>query len=254
MNKTHALAMVLLCLCWPSIGCVRQSPDAAPLDLTRTKQCVPDQVEESAATSSSFFVSVKYHDKNHNKIVIKDGMAVAIKKFGQKVLLLTCKHLMDDAEEIIVRSWRGKRVVPATLLARSPTSDAALLSVNDIGPEVKISTISSRHLVQFGLPVSALGGINSTSTSFISERYQLFVKGYLAGEAELKTEGNLWLADIYVSPGFSGGGIFDAQQHLIGIITGKMGADTDRNLSFILPLARIQPWLEEVFKKYNAYL
>ena len=76
MNKTHALAMVLLCLCWPSIGCVRQSPDAAPLDLTRTKQCVPDQVEESAATSSSFFVSVKYHDKNHNKIVIKDGMAV----------------------------------------------------------------------------------------------------------------------------------------------------------------------------------
>ena len=125
---------------------------------------------------------------------ISSGSGTAIDQYGGFTIVLTARHVIEDAEEIYVRFYSEGTDYPATVLKVSEDHDLALLMVQH----------RHRHAANWGEPFEAL------------VFWEVFKVGYALGYDEpLVTEGVISAVDEYhfvtSSPvvwGDSGGGIF----------------------------------------------
>jgi hypothetical protein len=131
------------------------------------------------------------------------GSAVAI----SATELLTNCHVLADARKIAIK--QGKSEWPARIARADPASDRCVLAA----PEAKLTPIASirpYHALEVGETVYTLGspvGLELTlSSGIISGRREEDFQSYIQTTAA-------------ISPGSSGGGLFDARGNLIGITT-----------------------------------
>ena len=158
------------------------------------------------------------------------GSGVIISSDGY---ILTCAHVVSGASNITVSI--GDKDYPATLVGEDTTSDIAVVKVDATG--LTPATVGDSNDLKVGESVMAvgnpLGELGGTVTSGIVSALNRSVS--IQGTSSVNTM-SLIQMDASVSPGNSGGGLFDMNGELIGIVNAKSSSSDAEGLGFAIPI------------------
>lgn len=155
------------------------------------------------------------------------GSGVIISEDGY---ILTNNHVIDGASKITV-TLRSEESYEAQLIGADSDIDIALLKIDASGLSAATIGDSSNtevgdKAVIIGNPLGTLGG--SVTEGIIS-----------AVDRTLEIDGktmHLMQTDAAVNPGNSGGGMFNGQGELAGIVVAKSADSTVDNIGFVIPI------------------
>ena len=193
------------------------------------KSCADSVVEITIETTSSYY-SYQYTSEGN-------GSGIIISEDGY---ILTNNHVIDGANKILVRLRDGKEY-EAKLIGKDSKTDTAVIKIEAKNLKYAVlgdsSTLEVGDLaVVIGNPLGELGG---TVTSGIIS----------ALEREISIDGkkmNLIQTDAGVNPGNSGGGLFNANGELVGIVTAKSSGIDIENLGFAIPVNDIKNVVDDL--------
>jgi serine protease Do len=159
-------------------------------------------------------------------------------------MILTNKHVAaDDTAEYTVLTNDGKRY-PATVLARDPVQDLAILKINGNNfPVVKLGDSSNLQIGQYVITIgNALGEFrNTVSSGVISGLGRQITAG--SGDYS-ETLYDVIQTDAAINPGNSGGPLLNLKGEVIGINTAIVsGAE---NISFAIPINQAKKDIEQI--------
>ena len=194
-------------------------------------------VKEMFAEVSSSIVVVLTLDAGGRKTGQGSGVVV-----GKNEVVTNC-HVVSNARTIAVRQAadvRGRETyrMEAELVARNEQRDLCLLSVKELSvpPAAPPVTFAAARSVSIGEEVYAIGapqGLDlSLSRGIISQ-----LRGNYG-----KQSAPIIQTDAAISPGSSGGGLFNENGELLGITTFKFSGGASEGLSFALPVE----WVKEL--------
>ena len=158
------------------------------------------------------------------------GSGVVISSDGY---ILTCAHVVSGASNITVTI--GDTDYPATVVGEDDTSDVAVLKIDatDLTP----ATVGNSDNLAVGESVLAvgnpLGELGGTVTSGIVSALNRSVS--IQGSSSVNTM-SLIQMDASVSPGNSGGGLFNMNGELVGIVNAKSSDSDAEGLGFAIPV------------------
>ena len=158
------------------------------------------------------------------------GSGVVISSDGY---ILTCAHVVSGASNITVTI--GDTDYPATVVGEDDTSDVAVLKIDatDLTPATVGNSDSlavGESVLAVGIPLGELGG---TVTSGIVSALNRSVT--IQGTSSTNTM-SLIQMDASVSPGNSGGGLFNMNGELVGIVNAKSSDSDAEGLGFAIPV------------------
>ena len=157
------------------------------------------------------------------------GSGVIISSDGY---ILTCAHVVSGASNITVSI--GDKDYPATLVGEDTTSDIAVVKVDATG--LTPATVGNSDNLKVGESVMAvgnpLGELGGTVTSGIVSALNRSVS--IQGSSSVNTM-SLIQMDASVSPGNSGGGLFNMNGELVGIVNAKSSDSDAEGLGFAIP-------------------
>ncbi len=151
-------------------------------------------------------------------------------------IVVTAEHTVRMDEEITVSRPDG-RGVPATLAGRDPTTDLALLTVQDA--DLPVATLGEPESLKVGHMVLALGHGPRASWGVVSALGGRWRTGH-GGEID-----QLIQVDLVLYPGFSGGPLVDMEGRVVGINTSGLA----RHLPLAIPASTVTRLGEEIIKK-----
>ena len=158
------------------------------------------------------------------------GSGVIISSDGY---ILTCAHVVSGASNITVSI--GDKDYPATLVGEDTTSDIAVVKVDATG--LTPATVGNSDNLKVGESVMAvgnpLGELGGTVTSGIVSALNRSVS--IQGSSSVNTM-SLIQMDASVSPGNSGGGLFNMNGELVGIVNAKSSSSDAEGLGFAIPI------------------
>jgi len=165
-----------------------------------------------------------------SSVQTSSGSGVVISAEGY---VLTCNHVVDGATEVEVVMNSDKRYA-ATLVGSDAASDLAVLKIKPEGePLVFVEQGCSEDLVlgeqvvAIGNPLGTLGGTVTTGIVSATEREIRMSDG---------TTMTLIQTDAAINSGNSGGGLFNLDGQLIGIVNAKYSASGVEGLAFAIPI------------------
>ena len=144
--------------------------------------------------------------------------------------IATNNHVIDGASKISVTLASGKEY-PATLIGKDAKTDLAVIKINETS--LKAATLGTSASLKVGEPVVAIGNplgeLGGTVTQGIISA--------LDRQIEIDNEKmTLLQTDAAVNPGNSGGGLFNANGQLIGIVNAKSSGSDIEGLAFAIPI------------------
>lgn len=158
------------------------------------------------------------------------GSGVIISQDGY---ILTCDHVVEGASNITVTI--GDQDYTATVVGEDSTSDVAVLKIDATG--LTSATVGNSDELSVGENVLAvgnpLGELGGTVTSGIISALNRSVT--IQGSSSSNTM-SLIQMDASVSPGNSGGGLFNMNGELVGIVNAKSSDSDAEGLSFAIPI------------------
>ena len=158
------------------------------------------------------------------------GSGVIISSDGY---ILTCAHVVSGASNITVSI--GDKDYPATLVGEDTTSDIAVVKVDATG--LTPATVGNSDSLKVGESVMAvgnpLGELGGTVTSGIVSALNRSVS--IQGSSSVNTM-SLIQMDASVSPGNSGGGLFNMNGELVGVVNAKSSDSDAEGLGFAIPI------------------
>lgn len=193
------------------------------------KSCADSVVEITIETTNSYYTYQYTSEGNGSGVIIsKDGY------------ILTNNHVIDGANKIKVTLRNGTEY-EAKLIGKDSKTDTAVIKIeaNNLTYAVLGDTSKLQVgdlAVVIGNPLGELGG---TVTSGIIS----------ALEREMTIDGkkmNLIQTDAAVNQGNSGGGLFNANGELVGIVTAKSSGIGIENLGFAIPINDIQDVIDDL--------
>ena len=156
------------------------------------------------------------------------GSGVIISEDGY---IVTNHHVIDGANKITVTLRDGETSYEAELIGTDADNDIALLKVDATGLTAATFGNSSDlvvgdYVIAIGNPLGTLGG--TVTDGIISA---------LAREVTIEDK-NLTLlqTNAQISPGNSGGGLFNASGELVGIVNAKDSATEVEGIAFAIPI------------------
>lgn len=204
---------------------------------------------ENVQTSESWFGSQVSSGAGSGVIVSKNGYIV------------TCAHVVSDATKIGVTT-SDKKTYVATLVGQDTDSDIALLKINATG--LTPATVADSDSIQQGEKVYAIGNpegtfANSITSGIISAKSRkiaVTVSGSdsnssYGSQQTKQTTMNVIQTDASVSPGNSGGGLFDETGCLIGIVNAKSAGSNTEGLGFAIPEKTVMKKVSSILKNKN---
>ena len=176
---------------------------------------------------------------------LSDGIADAVEQIGPKVvrvngrrrrsgsgvvyapnMVLTASHVLEREEDLTVGTHDG-RTLPARLVGRDPSTDLAVLRVEDLNADAAIPAEGDARIGQLALavgspsrgegPRASLGVVSSVGgplRTWRGPRLERYIQ-----------------TDATAYPGFSGGPLIDARENVLGIMT----AGWARGAAFAIP-------------------
>ena len=165
-----------------------------------------------------------------NQVESGAGSGVVISSDGY---ILTCAHVVDGASNITVTI--GGQDYTATLVGEDTTSDIAVIKIDATG--LTPATVGDSDGLKVGESVMAvgnpLGELGGTVTSGIVSALNRSVS--IQGSSSVNTM-SLIQMDASVSPGNSGGGLFNMNGELVGIVNAKSSDSDAEGLGFAIPV------------------
>ena len=165
-----------------------------------------------------------------NQVESGAGSGVIISSDGY---ILTCAHVVSGASQITVTI--GDTDYTATVVGEDDTSDVAVLKIDATG--LTPATVGDSDSLSVGDSVLAvgnpLGELGGTVTSGIVSALNRSVT--IQGTSSTNTM-SLIQMDASVSPGNSGGGLFNMNGELIGLVNAKSSSSDAEGLGFAIPI------------------
>jgi len=158
------------------------------------------------------------------------GSGVIISSDGY---ILTCAHVVDGASSITVTI--DDKDYTATLVGEDTTSDVAVIKIDATG--LTPATVGDSDNLKVGQSVMAvgnpLGELGGTVTGGMISALNRSVT--IQGTSSTNTM-SLIQMDASVSPGNSGGGLFNMNGELVGIVNAKSSSSDAEGLGFAIPI------------------
>lgn len=183
------------------------------------------------------------------------GSGIIIDKNDNELLILTNRHVIEDADQLTVKFIDDKSV-DATVKGASNSKDVAVISVKikDIDSstlkQIKIATIGSSKNLKVGQGVVAIGNAlgygQSVTTGVIS-----------ALNRQVKVENsttNMIQTDAAINGGNSGGALLNSNGELIGINSAKYSSSgyssqaSIEGMGFAIPISDVTDIIEKLKK------
>ena len=165
-----------------------------------------------------------------NQVESGAGSGVIISSDGY---ILTCAHVVDGASTITVTI--GDKDYTATLVGEDTTSDIAVIKIDADG--LTPATVGNSDSLKVGQSVMAvgnpLGELGGTVTGGMISALNRSVT--IQGSSSVNTM-SLIQMDASVSPGNSGGGLFNMPGELVGIVNAKSSSSDAEGLGFAIPI------------------
>lgn len=192
------------------------------------------EVTTEAVTTNAFFGQYVQSGAGSGVIITEDGY------------IITNNHVVSGASQVTVRTSDGTEY-PATVVGADSKTDIAVLKIEATGltPAV-VGDSDSLQVGEFTLAVgNPLGELGGTVTDGIIS----------ALDREVTVENqtmNLLQTNAAVSPGNSGGGLFNERGELIGIVNAKSSGQNAEGLGFAIPVNTAIQVAEELIN--NGYV
>lgn len=160
------------------------------------------------------------------------GSGVIISQDGY---ILTCAHVVSGANTITVELSDGSSY-SATVVGSDTTSDIAVIKIDATG--LSAATLGDSDGLAVGETVVAVGNPMGTLSGTVTDGIVSAVNRAVEVEGN---EMNLIQTDAAISPGNSGGGLFNGNGELIGIVNASGSTTTSsgavsQNLGFAIPI------------------
>lgn len=196
-----------------------------------------------------FFFQDPYQSQNEDgsqdvteKRRVGSGTGFLVSEDG---MIVTNKHVVSDESADYTVLLDGGKEYPATVLARDPAHDLAVIKIEGNGfPVIGLGDSDS---IKVGQTVIAIGNSlgefsNSVSRGIISGLGRSVTAGTGYGDAETLTD--IIQTDAAINPGNSGGPLLDVAGRVIGInVAVAQGAE---NVGFAIPVNQIRRTVEDV--------
>ena len=196
-------------------------------EITAQAKTTADVVEDVAA--SVVVIAAKYSNTSDtgqgSGVIIDDGTTV-----------ITNVHVVGGASEIVVHLQDGRSIKSKGYLKADTDRDLITIKIPKKFKGVKPIKLSKSKKIKIGTKVVAIGSPQGL-TNTVSE-------GIISGIREFESGTEVIQTSAPVSPGSSGGGLFNVNSELIGITSflHKGG----QNLNFAYPTEYILPLLVNV--------
>ena len=159
--------------------------------------------------------------------------------------IITNAHVISGAQQITVQLGDGT-TYPATVVGSDTQSDIAVVKIDATG--LTPAVLGDSDQVAIGQTAIAVGNPSNlgvtTTTGIIS-----------ALNRDVTIEGNtmsLMQTSAAISPGNSGGGLFDANGQLIGIVNAKNASENAEGLGFAIPINSAKAVAQDLIE--NGYV
>lgn len=149
--------------------------------------------------------------------------------------ILTCAHVVDDADTVMVTTSDGTEY-DAEVVGSDTADDIAVLKID--ATDLTAAVIGDSDAASVGETVYADGNPGGTLSGTITEG----IVSALNREITVETDSgeaitlNVIQTSAAVSPGSSGGGLFNDQGELIGVVNAKSSDTSDEGLGFAIPI------------------
>ncbi len=150
--------------------------------------------------------------------------------YTQDGYIITNNHVIEGAQKISVKLNDGTEY-PAALVGTDPQTDVAVIKVeaDDLVPAV----LGDSDTVQVGETVVAVGNPMGTLGGTVTNGIISAINRSITVQGQ---EMSLMQTNAAVSPGNSGGGLFNASGELIGIVNAKSAGENAEGLGFAIPV------------------
>ncbi len=155
------------------------------------------------------------------------GSGVIISQDGY---ILTCAHVVDGATSVKVQLQNGE-TYDASIVGSDATSDIAVIKIEATG--LTPAVIGDSDALAVGETVVAVGNPLGTLSNTVTD-------GIISAlNREVTVEDNdmtLLQTNASISPGNSGGGLFNANGELIGVVNAKSSYSEAEGIGFAIPI------------------
>lgn len=170
-------------------------------------------------------------DGNSQQVQVGSGSGIILTSDGY---IVTCKHVVDGAETIKV-ILNDDSEHEAALVGSDSRSDLAVLKID--GTNLTPATLGDSDMLTVGEEVIAIGNplgeLRGTATSGIVSALS---RDVMVGSVDM----SLIQTDAAISPGNSGGGLFNSSGSLIGIVNAKASSSNAEGLGFAIPVSSVR--------------
>ena len=180
---------------------------------------------EQMVSTNSWFGSYVQSGAGSGVIISEDGY------------ILTCAHVVNGASNITVQLSDDTEYT-ASIVGLDTSTDVAVLKIDATG--LSAATLGDSDTLAVGELAVAVGNPLGTLSGTVTNGIISAVNRSVEVESN---EMSLIQTDAAISPGNSGGGLFNGQGELIGIVNAKSGSTTDtgeatnaEGLGFAIPI------------------
>ncbi len=157
--------------------------------------------------------------------------------------IVTNNHVVEGLGNISVYLQDGTKY-PATLIGTDNFSDLAIIKIE--AENLPAATLGNSVNTAVGTTVYAIGNPLGLFTSSVS-------RGIISGlDRTISIDGvsmTLMQTDAAVNPGNSGGGLFNAEGELIGVVNAKTASVNVEGLGFAIPIDSAKPIISDLMDK-----
>ena len=169
------------------------------------------------------------------------GSGVIISQDGY---ILTCAHVVSGATSVKVQLNGSDESYDATVVGQDSTSDIAVLKIDaaDLTPAV----IGDSDALAVGEVAVAVGNPLGTLSNTVTDGIVSALNRQVTVQDNDMT---LIQTDASISPGNSGGGLFNANGELIGIVNAKSSSSDAEGLGFAIPINTAMEMAKQMIEK-----
>ena len=200
------------------------------------------ELADKMLSSTLLIRTVSRDEKTGNLTVLSHGSGVVYSTdSGSGVTLaVTNYHVIENGGDILVETQSGKRYNGKVKASDSLTD----LAVIEFTVEEQLTQASHADSDKLKAGQSAAVAGNPLGTGFAVSFGYIACPSIITGEID----GPEIQIDISVNPGNSGGGVFDSQGNLIGIVVSKASGENIDGIGYAIPVNRVNEVVSDLLK------
>lgn len=168
------------------------------------------------------------------------GVIYSYNSDTKTALIVTNHHVIENGGDILIETYAGERIY-GKLKATDSASDIALIEISSDTP-LTAPTHADSDKLKLGQSASIAGNPlgHGFSVNF----------GYISSKSVATNDstGPLVQLDISVNPGNSGGGVFDGEGNLIGLVVSKASGDNIDGIGYAIPINKVNSVINDLLK------